>query len=141
MSTAGDGQLEDTAPGGVTRRRLRDLLRWPFGRPRLPLFYASSYSFALPATPLDPLRGDKILTALDLQRLLPRDGVTTPEPATLRELLAVHSHEYLESLGDRGPMGRVFGMPVTHAQGERALAVQRSMTGGTLAAARAAVAG
>jgi acetoin utilization deacetylase AcuC-like enzyme len=135
MSTAGDGQPKTAAP-----RRWRDLLRWRPGRRRLPLFYAGTYSFALPATPLDPLRGEKILTALDLLRLLPHDGVETPEAATLRELLLVHSPEYLESLSEPGPSNRAFGMPLTHAQRERAVAVQRSMVGGTLAAARAAVA-
>jgi acetoin utilization deacetylase AcuC-like enzyme len=125
----------------TARRRWRDRLRLPWRRRRLPLFYSPGYGFALPATPLDPLRAEKILTALTLTRLLPRDRITSPEPATLRELLEVHTDAYLESLAEVAALTRAFGMPVTNAQRERALAVQRAMTGGTLAAARRALAG
>ena len=122
------------------RAAWRDRLRLPFSRRRLPLFYSPGYSFALPATPLDALRGEKILTALALIRRLPPDRVTTPEPASIAELLRTHSESYLESLTELAPFTRAFGITVTHAQRERALAVQREMAGGTIAAARRAVA-
>jgi acetoin utilization deacetylase AcuC-like enzyme len=136
VASAGIDPLLSTAGRGW-----RDHLRLPWRRRRLPLFYSPGYSFALPATPLDPLRAEKILTALTLTHLLPRDRIMSPEPATLRELLQIHTDAYLESLAEVAPLARAFGMPVTHAQRERALAVQRVMTGGTLAAARRALGG
>lgn len=131
---------DDPLLGEIARPRRHDRFRLPFGRRRLPLFYSTGYSFALPATPLDPLRGEKVLSALTLMRRVPPDGVTLPEPVAMRELLAVHSEPYLESLADVGPFVRAFGITLSHAQRERVLAVQRLMTGGTIAATRRAVA-
>lgn len=109
-------------------------------RPRLPpLFFDRAYTFALPASPLDPLRGEKVITALGLMGLLRKGGVTAPAPASLRDLLRVHDREYLEALGDNAAVEHAFGFPLNDLQRERALAVQRAMTGGTLAAARRAL--
>ncbi|HEV8628685.1 MAG TPA: histone deacetylase, partial [Thermoanaerobaculia bacterium] len=129
------------------RRRWHDRLRASLGRrllfggPRLPpLFYDPGYTFALPTSPLDPLRGEKVLTALDLMGLLRPGRVTAPPPASLGDLLRVHDREYLESLGDSRPFEHAFGTVLTGSQRERALSVQRAMTGGTVAAARRALA-
>lgn len=109
-------------------------------RPRLPpLFFDRAYTFALPASPLDPLRGEKVITALGLMGLLRKGGVIAPPPASLRDLLRVHDREYLEALGDNAAVERAFGFPLNDLQRERALVVQRAMTGGTLAAARRAL--
>jgi acetoin utilization deacetylase AcuC-like enzyme len=110
-------------------------------RPRLPpLFYDHSYTFTPPASPLDPLRAEKVLTALELMGLLRPGEVIAPAPASLRDLLRVHDREYLEALGQEGAAERAFGQPLNDRQRERAIAVQRAMAGGTLAAARRALA-
>jgi acetoin utilization deacetylase AcuC-like enzyme len=110
-------------------------------RPRLPpLFYDRAYTFALPASPLDPLRAEKVVTALGLMGLLRRGEVIVPPPASLRDLLRVHDREYLEALDDNAAAERAFGFALNDLQRERALGVQRAMTGGTIAAARRALA-
>lgn len=110
-------------------------------RPRLPpLFYDRSYAFALPSSPLDPLRAEKVLTALQLMGLLKPGEVIAPSPASLRDLLRVHDREYLESLDHEAAAERAFGLRLNDLQRQRAVAVQRAMAGGTVAAARRALA-
>jgi len=110
-------------------------------RPRLPpLYFDRAYTFALPSTPLDPLRGEKVIAALGLMGLLRKGDVIAPAPASLRDLLRVHDREYLEALGGQAAVERAFGFALNDLQRERALAVQRAMTGGTVAAARRALA-
>ncbi len=124
-----------------TRRRWRDML--PLGRRRRlpPLYYDRGYTLALQSSPLDPLRAEKVLAALELMGLLRgAEPVTAPPRATLRALLRVHDREYLETLAEAAPYERAFGLALSEVQRERALEVQRAMTGGTLAAARHALA-
>ncbi|HXT23024.1 MAG TPA: histone deacetylase [Thermoanaerobaculia bacterium] len=110
-------------------------------RPRMPpLFYDRTYTFALPSSPLDPLRAEKVVTALGLMGLLRPGEVIVPSPASLRDLLRVHDRDYLEALGDNAAVERAFGFALNDLQRERALGVQRAMTGGTIAAARRAFA-
>ena len=118
----------------------RDLLRWRPRRRRVPLFFDRAYGFAIPATPIDPLRGEKVLTALTMRRLLDPGAVRGGPPASLRQLLRVHDAAYLESLGSSGGLVKAFGELLTETQRERALATQRAMTGGTIAAAEEALA-
>jgi len=110
-------------------------------KPRLPpLYYDRAYAFALPASPLDPLRAEKVIAALELMGLLRPGDVVTPAPASLRDLLRVHDRDYLEALADAAAVERAFGFALNDLQRERALGVQRAMTGGTVAAARRALA-
>jgi acetoin utilization deacetylase AcuC-like enzyme len=126
-------------PATPWRSRWRELLRLP-ARRRLPaLLYHRGYALALPDTPVDPLRAEKVLTALELLGLRPGPVIAAPS-VSLRDLLRVHHREYLESLGSNEPFERAFGMPLSEAQRERILGVQRLMAGGTVAAARRAVA-
>ena len=122
------------------RRSWRQLLGLA-PRSRLPpLYYDHAYTFALPATPLDPLRAEKVLTALELMGLLSPGQVVAPQPASLRDILRVHDRDYLEALSLDGAAERAFGQPLDERQRERAIAVQRAMAGGTVAAARQALA-
>src|SRR6185503_19223637 len=128
------------APATQRRRSWRERLGFA-ARPRLPpLYYDHAYTFALPASPLDPLRAEKVLTALELMGLLRPGEVIAPPPASLRDLLRVHDREYLEALDHEAAAERAFGMPLNDLQRQRALAVQRAMAGGTVAAARRALA-
>lgn len=127
------------APARAPRRNWRERLGFA-SRPRLPpLYFDRAYTFALPATPLDPLRGEKVIAALGLMGLLRKGDVIAPPPASLRDLLRVHDREYLEALGDQAAVERAFGFALNDLQRERALGVQRAMTGGTVAAARRAL--
>jgi len=127
-------------PAPARRRRWRDLLGLA-PRSRLPpLFYDHAYTFAFPDSSIDPLRAEKVITALDMKGLLRPGAVTAPAPASLRDLLRVHDREHLESMGEDAAFERAFGAPLDDRQRARVLAVQRAMTGGTLAAARRALA-
>ena len=106
----------------------------------MPLFYDRGYGFTIPATPIDPLRAEKVLTALALRRLLDASAVRAPAPASLQQLLRVHDAPYLESLSASAGLVKAFGETLTETQRERALATQRAMTGGTLAATAEALA-
>ena len=106
----------------------------------MPLFFDRAYGFAIPATPIDPLRGEKVLTALTMRRILEPGAVREGPPASLRQLLRVHDAAYLESLGSSDGLVKAFGELLTETQRERALATQRAMTGGTIAAAEDALA-
>ena len=81
-----------------------------------------------------------MITALELMGLLRPGEVVAPAPASLRDLLRVHDREYLEALADSAAVERAFGFALNDLQRERALGVQRAMTGGTVAAARRALA-
>ncbi|HVS03855.1 MAG TPA: histone deacetylase [Thermoanaerobaculia bacterium] len=113
----------------AARRRLHQL-------PHPAIWFSPSYAFSLPASPLDPLRADKIVTALIGQGLLHPRRLQEAEPASLRDLLLAHDEAYVEGLGDGAAFVPITGYALTDVQRERALAVQRAMTGGTLAAAR-----
>jgi len=125
---------------GSWRTRLREALRFRAAARLPPIFYDRGYAFALPATTADPLRGEKVLAALSLLGVARSGQVESPPPASLRALLSVHERAYLERLADPGPFTRAFGVPLTPVQRDRALVVQRAMTGGTIAAVRRAIA-
>jgi acetoin utilization deacetylase AcuC-like enzyme len=123
-------------PLDTTARGWRQRLRARLDRRRVTLFYDRGYSFAAPSTPADPLRAEKVLTALALRRLLDGRRMRAPPSASLRQLLQVHTAAYLEAVVTPEMMARAFGEPLSEVQRDRALAVQRAMTGGTLAAAQ-----
>ena len=138
----GDRLTSGGAVGSARPRRShwRNWLRLGQG-PRIPaLYYDHAYSLALADSPVDPLRAEKVLTALELLGLLRSGQVTAPSPASLRDLLRVHDRNYLESLGEPAAFERAFAMTFTDAQRERIFGVQRAMAGGTLTAARHALA-
>ena len=126
-----------TPSAGRFRRFLRRLV--PQRPSRLPsLFYDRGYTFALDPS-IDPLRGEKVLTALELLGLMRTGEVSGSTPASLRDLMRIHDREYLESLSGAAPCERAFGMPLAPPQRDRLLAVQRARTGGTVAAVRRAL--
>jgi acetoin utilization deacetylase AcuC-like enzyme len=115
------------------RRRLGSWLRGPF----LDLVYSEIYQLDLPG--YDPLRGERILSALDSAGLLDPRTVHRAEPAAFRELRRVHSDVYLDSLSRPEALQRVFGLELPEVAAERALEAQRAMVGGTSLASRLAL--
>jgi acetoin utilization deacetylase AcuC-like enzyme len=127
------------AAGSGRARPWRQRWRALLDRRRVTLFFDRGYTFAAPSTPADALRAEKVLTALTLVRLLDGRRMRAPPPASLRQLLQVHSAAHLEAVATPEAMARAFGEPLTEVQRDRALTVQRAMTGGTIAAAQEAV--
>jgi acetoin utilization deacetylase AcuC-like enzyme len=142
------GQPEG-AGSGLRRTRRRPL----FGLGRLlgPLLgrglahdaafvYAPPYRLELPGVAADPLRGERILTFLGAADLLGRQPVHVPEPATFQQLRRVHDEDYLDAVGRPGSLLPILGLDLPDPLPDRVLESQRAMAGGTLLAARLALA-
>ncbi len=110
-------------------------------RRRVEFVYDERYALDLPATTYDALRGERILAFLAAERLVDRRRVLRPEPAAFRDLLRVHTPDYLERLSAPGGLDRILGVPVPPALQERFLEAQRTVTGGTVLAVERALAG
>jgi acetoin utilization deacetylase AcuC-like enzyme len=105
----------------------------------VPLVYDARYQHGLYGVPMDPLRGDKVLGALEEAGLLARDLLFEPRPASLQNLLRVHTAEYLDSVQEPDVLSRILGTPVPANEVEATLDLQRLMTGGTIQATRLAL--
>jgi acetoin utilization deacetylase AcuC-like enzyme len=118
----------------VVRRLLRRL------RPaRLWVVHHPDYAFSLSHVPLDPDRADRVLAFLREERLVPRQAVTRPRPASLEAILRVHTAEYLASLDRVEVVSQAMGTPLSDAERQDLLDHQRLGVGGTLRAARLAL--
>ncbi|MFL6233568.1 MAG: histone deacetylase [Thermoanaerobaculia bacterium] len=120
------------------RRGRRRLSR--ASRPRVQLVYSRGYQADLPGVAYDFQRGERILAFLDGAGLIDREDVHPAEPIPYRYLRRVHDDEYLLSLTRPGALLPIVGFELPEAQAERVLESQRTMTGGTLAATRLALA-
>ncbi len=134
-----------TAPGrgllgglhrGV-RRQLRRLER-RFRPPKVRFVYAPAYERLVSGVPMDPLRADRILAFLANERLVRRDEISLPRAAALKNILLVHSPEYLDSLQRPDALTAIMGVPVAEQDMEQVLDHQRLMCGGTIQATRLA---
>ncbi len=121
----------------LRRRRLRLERLWSDHATRL--VFHESFGFALPGVPLDPMRAARILGFLSEEGLLERQSLSVPRPVSLRNLLRVHSPEYLDSLERREVAERIFGVAPTDYELEQILESQRLMVGGTIQATRLAL--
>ncbi len=119
-------------------RRLWSRLRGRLGRRHLDCFYSPSYRVDLGGVPFDPQRGERILGFLLAGGLIGPAEVLAPPPASLRDLLLVHTADYLDSLHSAEGFVGIVGYPVPDELRERALDAQRHQVGGTVAAALAA---
>jgi acetoin utilization deacetylase AcuC-like enzyme len=104
-----------------------------------PLVYDSRYEEGVFGVPLDPLRGEKILASLDEAGLLTREALWQPRPASIQNLLRVHTVEYLQRAHEPETMTRICGVTMTAQEAEAGLDMQRLMTGGTIQATRLAL--
>jgi acetoin utilization deacetylase AcuC-like enzyme len=105
----------------------------------IPLVYDPGYERGVFGVPLDPLRGEKILAALDEAGLLAREAVWTPRPASLQNLLRVHTVDYLQQAHEPETLTRICGVAMTAAEAEAGMDMQRLMAGGTIQATRLAL--
>ena len=100
----------------------------------MPLVYSARYQQSLLGVPLDRLRGERILAALDEAGLLPSRSPWEPRPASYDDLLRVHAPGYLRALQAGETLGRILGTEVSPAETEATLDLQRLMVGGTIRA-------
>ncbi len=105
----------------------------------VPLVYDPRYERGVFGVPLDPLRGEKILAALDEAGLLAHEAVWVPRPASLQNLLRVHTVEYLQQAHEPETLTRICGVAMDATEAEASLDMQRLMTGGTIQATRLAL--
>lgn len=109
-------------------------------RPQVDFVYSRRYQLELPGASYDTSRGERILAFLGSAGLLEPGAVHRPEPATFRSLRRVHTDGYLDSLDQPGALTAVVGYPIAEESADRILETQRAMAGGTLLAARLALA-
>jgi acetoin utilization deacetylase AcuC-like enzyme len=105
----------------------------------LPIVYDTRYQRNVWGVALDPLRGEKVLGALEESGLLVRDMLSEPRPVSLQNLLLVHTPEYLQTLQEPEALARILGTEVPPREVEATLDLQRLMTGGTIQATRLAL--
>ncbi|HYN02947.1 MAG TPA: histone deacetylase [Vicinamibacteria bacterium] len=105
----------------------------------IPVVYDARYQHGVFGVPMDPLRGEKILGALEEAGLLSRDLLSKPRPASLQNLLRVHTPDYLQAVQEPDALTRILGVEVPPAEAEATLDQQRLMAGGTIQATRLAM--
>ena len=120
----------------ATLRRTATRL-WGLLRPhRMDLVYSPACAVRIDGVQFDAERGERILTFLLSEGLVGWRKILRPEPASLGDLLAVHTEEYLQSLHHGDAFMPVLGFPLNDDLRERVLAAQRVQVGGTILAAR-----
>ena len=105
----------------------------------LPVVYDVRYQRGVFGVPMDPLRGERILGALEEAGLLARELLSEPRPASLQNLLRVHTPEYLHAVQEPDTLTRILGAEVPPREVEGTLDLQRLMAGGTIQATRLAL--
>lgn len=120
-------------------------LSWGLARrlgmsPLAELVYGGRYAMEALGSQVDPRRGEHVLTFLASEGLVEKGLLHWPRPASFEELCRVHTAEYLESLREPGSLTRILGVRIPEAEEDRFLDLQRAMTGGTILAARTALA-
>ena len=121
-------------------RSLLQRLRYTLHPPRVCFVYHPNYARAISGVPLDPARADEILAFLAEHRLIRRGDVSRPLPASLENILRVHTPAYLESLQQPDTIAHILGVPVREDEVEGILDLQRLIAGGTIQATRMAFA-
>ncbi|MEJ2184419.1 MAG: histone deacetylase [Gemmatimonadota bacterium] len=116
-------------------RRMRHTL----GGAHTPFIYHRTYRSGLGGAPLDRLRGERVLSCLYEEGLLRRADIVVPRPASLENILLLHSPEYLRQLEEPGTVDGIVGGRLTPARRREAVEVQRLMVGGTIQACRLAL--
>lgn len=100
------------------------------------LVFDPAYRQELRGAPLDPLRAEKVLAFLLMERFIAPSQISQPLPAAVKNLLLAHDSAYLESLQQPAVLAKILGLPVEPANHESILALQRLMVGGTIQATR-----
>ena len=114
-------------------------LRHTFARPAAVFVYHAGYARTVAGVPIDPARADEILAFLLDRGLIRRRDVSPPIPASLENLLRVHTPTYLESIQDPATLTGIFGSPVRPEEVQQIIDLQRLSVGGTIQATRLAL--
>ena len=125
-------------------RHLLYRLRCRLRRRPLPVWWSPSYRLPLTGleatTGMEPRRADFAAWWLRESGAVPEAAFRTPRPITWEELDRVHSLELLESLGRPETLARIFGVDPSDVPADEVLSTVRLACGGTLLAAREALA-
>jgi len=124
---------------GNLPRRVTQWFRYTVRQPELVIVHHPDYAAAAAGPLMDPARAEKILAFLTHERLVRRPDISRPIPASLENVLRVHTREYLESLADPAVVGTVLGLTLGGAETQRAVDLARLMVGGTIQASRLAL--
>jgi acetoin utilization deacetylase AcuC-like enzyme len=126
------------APSPIAR--LRRLL----GGDRPPVYYDPAYRLPLPAfegqAGVEPRRADYVVWYLREKRVLQRRDLRTPTRIGYEALSRVHTAEFLESLTLPETLARIYAAEPSEVPVDELLASVRLACGGTLGAARDALA-
>jgi acetoin utilization deacetylase AcuC-like enzyme len=124
---------------GNLPRRVTQWFRYTVRQPELVIVHHPDYAAAAAGPLMDPARAEKILAFLTHERLVRRPDISRPIPASLENVLRVHTREYIESLADPAVVGTVLGLTLGGAETQRAVDLARLMVGGTIQASRLAL--
>jgi acetoin utilization deacetylase AcuC-like enzyme len=119
--------------------RLGRWLRYTLHPPDVGFVHHPDYTHGVTGGLMDPARSSKILGFLTDERLIRRHDVSRPLPASLENILRVHTPEYLETLSDPSVVGGILGLQLTDRTAHEALDLMRLMVGGTIQATRLAL--
>lgn len=115
-----------------------------FLRRPLPAWYHPDYRLPLPSiqarTGAEPRRADLVAWHLDATHVLPTTKLRVPDLIAWEDLARVHTRDWLAALGDPQTLGSVFGVSANEARVDELMRTSRLACGGTLAAARQALA-
>jgi acetoin utilization deacetylase AcuC-like enzyme len=114
-------------------------LRRTLARPAAVFVYHANYARTVAGVPIDPARADEILAFLLDRGFIRGRDVSPPVPASLENLLRVHTPAYLESIQDPAILTGIFGSPVRPEDVQEIIDLQRLSVGGTIQATRLAL--
>lgn len=121
---------------GIRRRWRSFYRRWSHHGVRF--VYGQGYVHAVSGVPIDPARAERVLAFLSDEGLIDREDLVEPKAVSMRNLLRVHTPDYLHSLQHAGGLLRILGVPVNDESAQKIVGLQRMMAGGTLQASRLA---
>ncbi len=124
---------------GKTSGRVGRWLRYTLRPPDVCFVHHPAYSHGVGGGLMDPSRSAKILGFLTDEQIIRRGDVSRPIPASLENILRVHTPDYLETLSDPAVVSEILGVQFTEREAQQALDMVRLMTGGTIQATRLAL--
>jgi acetoin utilization deacetylase AcuC-like enzyme len=114
-------------------------LRYTLRPPDVCFVHHPDYAHAAAGALIDPARTDKILGFLTDEHIIRRADVSRPIPASLENILRVHTPEYVESLSDPEVVSGIMGIPMPGRASQQGIDLMRLMVGGTIQATRMAL--
>ncbi len=124
--------------------RWKNRLRWLLQGGGIPVWYDRTYRLPIAsiegATGMEPRRADLVVSYLIDSGAISRDNLRTPHRIRYKDLARVHTHELLDSLSRPETLARIFAVDVSDVRVDELLRTIRIACGGTLDAARAALA-